>query len=559
MKDFKKIVEKYINDVLNNKIVVGELVRLTVQRHVDDLKRKDIFFDENSAIRYLNFVHRCKHVKGELASKGKTVEFEPQQNFRYWCVMGWKRLDGNRRFNKIYFEVARKNGKSLEGAILNVYGLIADGEFGSEIYSVATRKDQAKIVYEMSKQILKKLKQDSPKIDQLVKINLANCSVIDTNSRMEPLASNSEKQDGTSPHFAVVDEYHAHKNSDLLEIVETGMGSRSQPLLVVITTAGFNKQSACYQLRKVAIDILKGVKKDDSFMACIFAMDDDDDWNDENNWIKSNPNIGITPRWQYMRDQYTKTKTEGIHKEIQFKTKNLNMWTDSSMAWINDKKWMNVGLDEFPDLNGRECFAGIDLASVSDMNAFVLVFPIDDKLFVKSWFWIPEATAQRKNEVGDYLKWCADGFISTSDGDVIDQNIILRDILLIVKDYKMKFFAFDRFIAYNTIVRGLVDNGFEGFEHGQGFLSMSEPTKELEKMVLSGTIHHDKNPVMRWQMGNVELSIDGADNIKPDKGKSTQKIDGVVALVMAINCWMKHKDDENTSGSPYDERGIIFI
>jgi len=556
MLNFKQIVKKYIDDVINDKIVVGSLIKKTVQRHIQDLNRSDIYFDEKAAERFLKFAHLCRYSKGELAKQNKKIEFTPQQNFRYWCVFGWKNLDGNRRYRKIYFELARKNGKSEEAAIVCAYGLVADGEYGAEVYSVATKRDQAKIVFEAAREILRKSKRDSSKIDALVNINRFNCSVIETNSKFEPLASDSDKQDGLSPHIAAVDEYHAHKDSSLLEVIETGMGSRAQPILLIITTAGFNKLSACYQLRTTAIDILNGKKKDDSFFVAIFTLDDDDDWNDEKNWIKANPNIGITPRLDFLKNQYVKTKTEGIHKEVQFKTKNLNVWTDSSMAWIKDKDWQ-LCKGVYPDLTGAECYAGIDLAAVNDMNAFVLVFPIDGKLYVKSYFWIPEETAKRKNEIADYLRWVDDKYVNIAGIQVINQDFIIRDILEEVKKYNMKFFAFDRFMAYNTIVRGLVDAGFNGFEHGQGFISMSEPTKELEKMVLSRDIIHDDNPVLSWQLGNVELSIDAADNIKPDKAKSSQKIDGVVALVMAINCYMKNKG--NNTKSIYEERGIISI
>jgi phage terminase large subunit-like protein len=556
MLNFKQIVKKYIDDVINNKIILGNSIRLTVERHLNDLKRKDIYFDEDAAIKFLKFAHLCRYSKGELAKQNKKIEFTPQQVFRYWCLFGWKNLDGHRRFRKVYFELARKNGKSEEAAIVCAYGLIADGEYGAEIYSVATKRDQAKIVFEAAREILRKLKRDSAKIDGLVNINRFNCSVINTNSKFEPLASDSDKQDGLSPHIAAVDEYHAHRDSSLLEVIETGMGSRTQPILLIITTAGFNKLSACYQLRSTALDILSGKKIDDSFFVAIFTLDEGDDWNDEKNWIKANPNIGITPRIDFLQNQYVKTKTEGIHKEVQFKTKNLNIWTDSSMAWIKDRDWV-LCKGEYPDLTGKECYAGIDLAAVNDMNAFVLVFPIDGKIYVKQWFWIPEETAKRKNEIADYLRWVDDGFVTTAGDQVINQDIILRDILNFVSQYKLVSFAFDRFMAYNTIVRGLVDAGFSGFEHGQGYVSMSEPTKELEKMVLTKDLVHDNNPVMRWQLGNVEITIDAADNIKPDKGKSTQKIDGIVALIMAINCYMKLKGENNSS--PYEERGIIYI
>jgi len=557
MINYKKIVDKYIQDIQSEKILSCVYVKQMIDRHLNDLTRKDIYFDEKAAIHFLKFSALCKYTKGELAKKGAKIEFTPQQVLRYWILFGWKNLDGTRRFRKVYFELARKNGKSEEAAVVCCYGLVADKEFGAEIYTAGTKREQAKIVFDASREMLRKLKIDSKRVDAMVSVSKYNCNVIETNSKLEPLASDSDKQDGLNPHIAVIDEYHAHKSSDLLEVIETGQGSRSQPLLFIITTAGFNRVSACYQLRKVATEILSGKKNDDSFMTCIFTLDPEDDYNDPKNWIKANPNLGITPRLEYLEQQHLKVKNEGKSKEVQFLTKNLNVWTDSSMAWINGKDWENCGVDELPELKGRECFGGLDLASVSDNNSFVLVFPIDGKLIVKSWFWIPEETAKRKNEIADYLRWVDAGHVRTTPGQVIDQQTIIRDILEISKEYNIKSFAFDRFLAYNGIIQSLTDEGLSGFEHGQGFVSMSTPSKDLEKRIKQQTIIHNNNPVLAWQIGNVELELDAAENIKPSKRKSAEKIDGVVALVMAINCFMNLGNEDDSS--PYDERGIVFI
>ena len=555
---YKKIVEKYIKDIQSEKILSCVYVKQMIERHLNDLKRDDIYFDEDAANHFLKFSALCKYTKGELAKNGKHIELTPQQVLRYWILFGWKNLDGTRRFRKVYFELARKNGKSEEASIVACYGLIADKEFGAEIYTAGTKREQAKIVFDGSREMLRKLKGDSKKIDSLVSISKYNCNVINTNSKLEPLASDSEKQDGLNPHFAIIDEYHAHRNSDLLEVIETGQGSRSQPLLFIITTAGFNRVSACYQLRKVATEILSGKKEDDSFLACIFTLDEGDDYNEPKNWVKANPNLGITPRLEYLEQQHLKVKNEGKSKEVQFLTKNLNIWTDSSMAWIKASDWELCGTDNFPDLKGKECFGGLDLASVSDNNSFVLVFPIEGKLYVRAWFWIPEETAKRKNEIADYLRWVDEGFVRTTPGQVIDQKIITRDILEICKEYNLKSFAFDPFIAYNGVVQDLTDEGLKGFEHRQGFLSMSTPSKDFEKRVKQMEIIHNNNPCLAWQIGNVELEIDASDNIKPSKKKSAEKIDGVVAMVMAINTYL-NLGREDDSSSPYNERGIIFI
>lgn len=557
--NFKSIVEKYINDVQSGEVVACKWVKLAIDRHLNDLKRKDIFFSEDKAMDFLRFSAKCRYTKGDLASQKKRIEYTPQQLFRYWVLMGWQNLDGNRRFRKVYFEVARKNGKSEEAAVLCAYLLLFDKEYGAEIYTAATKHEQAKIVFLAAKEMIKKMSQESSRVKELATIGATNVSILNTNSKLEPLSSRSEKQDGLNPHGAIVDEYHAHSTSDLLEVIQTGMGSRSQPMLFIITTAGFEKQYPCYsEERKVATEILEGKKTDDSLFTVIYTLDADDDWKDEKVWIKANPNIGITPTWEYMRQQLTQAINQGIHKEIQFKTKNLNVWTDSSMSWISDDNWMKCA-GEIPDLTGRACYGGLDLAAVSDMNAFVLVFPPSkegEKVWVVPHFWIPQSTIERKSEIGDYKTWQRNGFIKPAGVDVIDNNTILAGILELYEKYDIKNFTFDRWGAFNGIIQGLAEQGINGLEFGQGYKSMSQPSKELEALVMSKNIAHGGNPVLRWQAGNIELSIDPADNIKIDKGKSREKVDGMVALVMALACW---KAFDEGSDSVYESRGVLML
>ena len=556
---YKEIVDKYIKDALSGELVVCKWVKLAIDRHLNDLKREDIYFDEAAAIKFLKFSALCKYTKGELASQGKNIELTPQQVFRYWVLMGWMNLNGKRRFRKVYFEVSRKNGKSEEMAILCAYMLLSDSEFGSECYTAATSYKQARLVFDASKEMLKKLSADSPRVKALTTIGKYNVSVIDTNSKLEPISANDDKQDGLNPHFACVDEYHSHKDSGLLEVIQTGMGSRSQFLLAIITTAGFEKQFPCYSIeRKIATEVLLGVKTDDSLFSVIYTLDEEDDWKDESTWIKANPNIGITPTWEYMRQQCTQAINQGIHKEVQFKTKNLNIWTNSSMSWISDEKWMLCD-QELPSLEGRIAWAGLDLAATADMNAYVLIFPPSfegEPTWIKPYFWIPKATIERKSEIGNFMQWEREGYIRSCGEEMINQKEILRDILEINKQYQVKATAFDRFLAYSGIIQGLQEEGIESFEFGQGFLSMSNPTKELSIMTLGGKIAHGGNPVLRWHMGNIEIKMDEADNIKIDKRKSREKVDGAVALVMALGVW---KAFDEGSDSVYEDRGLIVL
>lgn len=557
MINYKKIVDKYIKDVTEGKIVSCELLKKAVLRHVNNLSRVDIQFSEEKAVHFLKFSSKCKYTKGQLAKEGKYIEFTPQQVFRYWCIFGWLRLDGTRLIRKIYIEVARKEGKSEEAAVVGNYGLLMDGEYGSEIYSVATKEDQARLVFEASKEMLRKLKQESETINSAVGIGVKNIHVLTKNAKYEPLAANSQKLDGLNPHFFIVDEYHAHVSSDLLEVGETGMGSRKQPMLFIITTAGFNKQGPCFQLRKVAIDILEGKKEDDSFFAMIFTLDEGDNWQDESVWIKSNPNLGITPSIEFMREQLVKAKNEGASKEVQFKTKNLNIWTDSEVVWITDEDWKKAE-GKMPDLTKIQAYGGLDLASTKDFNAYVLIFPTDDKIYLVPHFWIPEETAKAKENKDSYLNWDKYGYIKIVKGSVMDHEVISNDIIQLHKKYKVKGLTYDRYLSIESgIIKRLSDEGIECAEFGQGFISMSEPTKELERLVLSGEIVQDGNPCMRWMMGNIVLRIDPAGNIKIDKGKAQDKVDGCVAAVMSLGSYTAYGNKKQ--GSKYDKEGIFTL
>lgn len=554
MNTFKEIALKYEKDVLSGKIKACKWTKLAIERNIADKTKEGIYFDEEEAERYLRFVHALRFTKGKYASG--YFKMQPFQVWRYWVLMGWKRSDGTRRFRKAYIEEARKNGKSEEAAAFGLYGLIADNEYGAEIYTAATKRDQAKIVFDAAKAMVNRLRTDSKKAKASIGVHHSNIHVIGKNSKMEPISSESGKQDGMNPHYSIIDEYHAHKTSDLLEVLETGMGARVQPLTFIITTAGFNKMGPCYAYRRVCQDILLGIKQDESIFAVIYTLDDDDDWRDTSNWIKANPNLkGIDTLENYLNGEFRKAKNEGLSKEVQFKTKNLCMWTDSSSAWLNDETWMAC-VGEIPELDGKEAYAGLDLAATSDINAFYLLFPIDGKYYMKKYLWLPEGSAQREDV--PYLQWANEGHIKLTPGDVMNHSIIAEDILELFVKYDIKRMAYDKYMAHHGTIQRLMEElpGDKLIEFRQGYISMSEPTKHLERVVKGKTLVHDGDPVTRWMCSNVEISIDPAGNIKIDKGKSQNKVDGMVALVMALA--EATRPVENTT-SVYETRGIIEI
>ena len=550
--------KEFISEVETGKLVTGELIKLAVKRHkknIRDSKKKDYpyYFDEDEANRCINYAKRHRHTKGEYA--GKLFDLQPEQAFAIASVFGWRHKEtGYRRFTKVFRSKARKGGKTEEAALICSIGLLADREPGAEVYTAATKRDQAKICFSSANIMLKNLAKEYPSISEKLTFHKINISTKDSGSKLEPLSSDSDKQDGLSPSVAILDEYHAHKTSELLEVIETGMGARRQPLLYIITTAGFNKASPCYKFRKVCIDILKGIKEDESVFVMIFELDEEDDWKDESVWVKANPNIGKAPYWHYMRGQFLKAQNEGSTKEVQFKTKNLNMWVGSSDTWIKDEDIIkNVREYTEESLEGKECFVALDLASVKDITALVLLFPLEDGSFKTLYYlFCPEKTI--RDSLDMYYKWNKEGYIIQTPGNVTDYDFVKAKILELLERFNFRRFYYDRWNSSQLVI-DLVAEGVNMLPVGQGFVSLSAATKDIEKLKLQGKLFYNGSPVVRWMFSNVEIKRDPAGNVKPDKGNSEGKIDGVVALVMAYKAWLDREDIKEA----YSSHGLRFV
>ena len=553
---------QYIKQVLSGEIITCELIKLAVKRHVSDLKKQKTknfpyYFDEKIGQRYINFAQLCKHWKGAMANK--FIQLEPWQQFYFVSQFGWQRMSGGRRFRSSYLEIARKNGKTTMCAVKALGMLMLDNEAGSQVYFAATKEEQAKIGFRDTVNIVKA----SPGLSEYFKCYAK--SVVMGNSFIQPLGSDSEKQDGFDPTAGMIDEYHAHPTSHMLNVLESGMGSRPQPLIDIITTAGFNRQLPCYtEVRHTSIQILKGIMQDDTHFALIYTLDDKDDWREEENWIKSNPNIGVSVRLDFLRERKQKAINEGGSKEVDFKTKNLNIWTDAEKTWIPDEIWMKgkkkVDLDYFKD---KECVIGLDLSTVRDLACLLLLFHEDEKYFAVPYFFCPEATAKERREIAgvkfaaSYERWIKDGFIVATPGNSIDYDYIFNRVVEAKTNFKVKKIIYDPWRAEQLIPR-FFDIGFgedELIPMNQGYKSMSNPTKELEALAFNGQIIHGGNPVLRWMNGNVAISTDPAGNIKIDKKRSQEKVDGMISLVEAIDGFLKNTD----TGSVYSERGILTI
>jgi phage terminase large subunit-like protein len=538
--------DQYIKDVLDGTRIENHWVKLAVQRHVDDLEhghKRGLIFDPVAASFVLKFFTLLKHHKGTHANQ--PIKLEPHQQFYLSCLFGWKRKDGTRRFRTAYKEVSRKNGKTTEGGGKLDYHIILDREIGAQAYCAATKEDQATIAVNDAYGLVKSVPSFTKILD--FKIHAGQCKRIiypGNNSFIAPIGKDSKTQDGLDVSYAHIDEYHEHPTDSIVNVLESGMAARRQPLMDIITTAGYNKNGPCYAKRNSICEILEGKKQDDSTFGIIYTLDKDDDWEDASNWQKANPNLGVSVEPSFMVDRFQKAKNEGGSKEIDFKTKNLNVWCDALEVWIQDHIWMACKIEQFPDLTGRKIYCGLDLASTTDVTCLTLTIPYENRLYQKYYFWLPEdALKTKEGQENDYLSWKQQGFIETTPGNVTDYGYIKNRLREIANEYEIVRIGYDKWNALQ-LATDLADEGFPMAEFSQAISNMNEPTKNFEKLVLKGEIAHDGNPVMRWMMGNIAIKTDSNGNMKIDKKQSKNKVDGPVSAVMSIGEWMTPEENK---------------
>lgn len=560
--------EEYAEAVLNGEQVACSQVARACRRYVDDIEHgaeRGLWFDVTAARLAITFFVVLHHWKGEWA--GQPIVLEPWQQFVVWNVFGWKRADGSRRFRSAYLEVARKNGKTTLAAGMGLYLMLADGEPGAEVYTAAVKRDQARIAHKDATQMVK----SSPQLSRLAGTFKDNIFSETTASKFEPLGRDSNSLDGLNVHGAICDEVHAWKTRDMWDVLETATGSRRQPLMLAITTAGYDRHSFCWSMHEYTEKVLEGTVEDDSHFGMIYTLDKDDDWEDEAVWIKANPNLEISKKVDDMRR--LKARAEEMPAALNaFLRLHLNMWTQAAERWIDVEKWEACGeyAVQAEALHGRPCYGGLDLASTTDINAWVLVFPPleeDEPYQVLTRFWVPEESMHErsKRDRVPYEAWVRHGYMQATPGNVTDYAFILAQIAADLAAFDLRELAFDRW-GSQKIVTDLQELGFtvDPKEHqrtgrplliqfGQGFASMSGPTKELEKLILSGGIAHGDQPVLNWMASNVMVRQDPSGNLKPDKEKSTEKIDGIVALIMGLARAMAHAERVR---SVYETRGI---
>tara|TARA_Y100000310_G_scaffold345430_1_gene464874 strand:- start:9836 stop:11689 length:1854 start_codon:yes stop_codon:yes gene_type:complete len=579
---------RYIHDVKYKRIAVCKWVRLAVLRHEKDLKHgraRGLYFDRADAQYALDWFPLLQHSKGEWA--GTPLILEDWEAFIMWTLFGWKkRADGSRRFRDAYISVARKNGKSTLAAGVGLYLFFADGEPGAEVYTAATKRDQAKIVHSESVRMVRA----SNLLKNRINIFVNNLSVPNTASKYEPLGADSDGTDGLNVHAAIADELHAWKSGDLLGKLSTARGSRREPMIFRITTAGHDTETVCGEQDDYTQKILEGIFEDDSWFGIIYTLDEKDDWKKEKNWKKANPNFGLSVKEDNFRDEF-KQATALPRNRNDFLRYRLNVWTQTASVWIPTEKW-DACLEPLrePSLIGAPCFGAVDVSSKIDLTALVLAFRVGitkkgavaqitqakksgkvEKISLNlnysvalvPFFWIPEDIMRERAEDDKvpYDVWADDGLITPTPGNIIDQDFIVDDIKKnIAPLFDIQKIAFDPWNATQFALRLNEEiapqNDEFMIEHQQGFKSMSEPSKTLEALVLAKRIRHGGHKVLRWCVSNTAIKEDPAENIKPVKTGKKKRIDGTVAAIMSLSMMIR---EPYTPNSNYKKRGILVV
>lgn len=514
-------------------------------------------YDKKKADRAVTFIENLCHTKGKWA--GTPFWLLPWQEQLIRDIFGIVKPDGNRQFRTAFVEICKKVGKSELAAAVALYLLYADNEPSAEVYGAAADRQQASIVFDVAKQMV----EMSPALMKRSKLMGATKRIVNYGNAgyYQVLSAEVGGKHGFSVSGLVFDEIHTQPNRQLYDVLTKGSSdARQNPLHFIITTAGNDRHSIAYELHTKAVDILEGRRVDPTFYPVVYGLKDDEDWEDEANWYKVNPSLGYTVDIERLRDAYREAK-QNPADEVTFKWLRCNMWVSSTVAWIPDAIYMRGNESiEAASLEGRDCYAGLDLSSTGDITALVLIFPPRDKnekYVLMSYFWIPEETIPRRVKANSvpYDIWEKQGYIMSTEGNVIHYNFIEKFIMDLSEKYHILEIAVDRWNA-TQMIQNLESEGFTIVPFGQGFSSMSAPTKEFYRLLMEGRIIHGGNPVLRWMAGNVVIDTDPAGNIKVTKAKSKEKIDGIVAAIMALDRCIRQ---EGQSGSVYDERGLLVF
>lgn len=541
-------VTQYALDVVAGRIVAGILVRKACERHLSDLAsghERGMWWDRDAALSAIAFFPQVlRHYKGEWGSYpghpiADPIVLEPWEMFIVGSFMGWKRADGTRRFRELYLEVARKNGKTLLAAGLVILLTYFDDEPAAEAYAIATKRDQAKLVWNDVKHMIER----SPGLS--ARINIYALNIVDETSAsfFRPLGRDSGESDiGTNPSVAVVDELHVLDERDSITSMRTGMSARRQPALIKITTAGKKRESVWHEERQDAIAVVEGRATDDSLLVAIYTLDEGDDPFDETVWPKANPNLGVSVKREFLREMAAKAKrSPGVLTGfLQF---HMDIPTQVSTRAINIDEW-DRGNDEPVIPADATVYGGLDLAAVTDLSALILVHRDDeDMVNVECHFWCPEeGVLERSHHDGvPYDEWVRDGWLIATPGNTTDYDFILERATELADKYDIDEIGYDRWNA-SQLVTNLTAEGASMIAVSQTHAGLAAGWREIEKLVLEGKIRHGNHPILRWMAGNVEVETDAAGNQKPSKAHSSERIDGMVGLTMAVGRLIVHAD-----------------
>lgn len=537
---------KYALDVINDRIVTGKLIKLAAKRYLDFMLRDDIEFRQEAADKPVKFISKLRHTEGQFYQKPFILQ--DWQAFLVYGMFGfyWKGTD-RRVCRNAYIQISRKNGKTSLASALALYGLIADGEAGAEIDFVAPSSEQSRIGFRAASNYAESINKNG------ILTCLRNTITFSpTKARMRIMSSDAKLGDGFNPHFAIVDEYHCLDNNDLPNVMMSGMGMRRNPMMIYITTSGFNLAGPCKEYRDMCEEILSGEKIDDTIFPLIYELDSEDDWLDESKWKKAIPSLDITVPLDYIRQQVTLAKNN-VSLEVGVRTKNLNQWVQSRSVWITDeliKQYMKDVPNEV--FNGQVINAGIDLAAVSDLTVYTMMIAPDatrkfypDKYIFKSFFYLPESELSDNINWQKYRAWQTRKYLTVTPGNTVDYRFILDDILSDVDNLSFNGIYYDAWQSTLFILMA-TEQGLPCIPYSQTTGNFTKPTKTFEILLKRGDIIIDNNPITRWCFQNVVLYEDKNGNVKPTKDNKMQKIDVVISMLEALGGWLAEGNTDAT-------------
>ena len=531
---------KYAKDVIDGKVIACKYIKNACKRFLSDLERDDLVFHVALADDVIRFVGIMKHDTGKFA--GKPFKLLSWQQFVVANIYGFYWIeDETRRFTTAYIEIARKNGKTQLAAALGLYALLGEGERGTQVIAAANSKDQASILLNaatsLSKSIDAKHKYLSPFKSEI--------RLQKTNSFLKIVSADTSKLDGLNCSTFIIDEYHEAKDTKMWDVLKSSQGMRTNPLGIIITTAGFDKTSPCYEKRSVGIEVVSGVKTEDTFFCAIYTLDDEDDWTDSSVWSKCCPCLGITVSKKYMESQIESAKNSP-REEVGVKTKNCNIWCSSYSVWIPDQyiveATQNVDLGAF---KGFPCYVGVDLAATSDFTAVAYMVVRDGIYYFKVCYYLPESALYEKSDKELYKYWRQRDLLTVTEGNVTDYDYITNDMMKYKESLLIQCVAYDKYNATQWAIDA-TSKGLPLKEYSQTLCNFNIPTREFERLIKSGKVVIDNNEMNRFCLRNVSLKSDHNGNVKPNKAIDKKKIDGVIAMLQALGIYLSEPHYSNT-------------